>query len=199
MRPAHAPTDAVGHDNPTTTRTVAPVEPAATKRRRRLVLQLTVCGAVILASTASSATAAAGTMPPRKELLRAINDLRAAYGVKVVRGAAALRGIALSHSQDMLRHDYFAHTSPTGSTLTYRIQRSGFVRSYSWQAGEALAWGTGTHTSAKATAVAWLKSPEHRAIMLSPAYRWIGIGRNCGHFLGHGHACVWTADFVIRW
>ena len=47
--------------------------------------------------------------------------------------------------------------------------------------------------------MSWLKSPEHRAIMLSPAYRWVGIGRECGRFLGYPHACVWTADFVIRW
>jgi uncharacterized protein YkwD len=73
------------------------------------------------------------------------------------------------------------------------------VRGYSWQAGETLAWGVGTHGSARATAVAWLKSPEHRAIMLSGAYHWAGIGRNCGRFLGHAHACVWTADFVTRW
>ncbi len=99
----------------------------------------------------------------------------------------------------MLRHDYFAHTSPTGSTLAYRIHRSGFVRGYSWEAGETLAWGIGTHGTAKATAIAWLKSPPHRAIMLSPAYHWIGIGRNCGRFLGHTNACVWTADFVTRW
>ena len=131
--------------------------------------------------------------------MRAINHMRAHHGVGHVRGTSALRGIALSHSEDMLRRDYFAHTSPTGSTLTYRIEHSGFVRSYSWQAGETLAWGIGTRTGARATAVAWLKSPEHRAIMLSPTYRWVGIGRNCGRFLGHAHACVWTADFVIRW
>jgi uncharacterized protein YkwD len=180
-------------------RPVALVEPAAMKLRPRLFLPLIVCGAVILASTASSGTAAAATMPPRKALLRAINHIRAAYGMNRVRGAGALRGIALSHSQDMLGHEYFAHTSPTGSTLTYRIQQSGFVDGYSWEAGEVLAWGTGTHASAKATAVAWLNSPQHRAIMLSPAYHRVGIGRNCGRFLGHSQACVWTADFVIRW
>jgi len=198
VRPAVAPADTAAHHQSAMARTVV-IEPAAIRRHWRLVVPLAVCGAVILASAAWSGTAAAGTMPPRKELRRAINDIRTAYGVGIVRGSSALRGIALSHSWDMLRRDYFAHTSPTGSTLTYRIQRSGFVRGYSWQAGETLAWGTGTHTSAKATAGAWLKSPEHRAIMLSPAYRWVGIGRECGRFLGYTHACVWTADFVIRW
>ena len=99
----------------------------------------------------------------------------------------------------MVRRNYFAHTSPTGSTVSYRIQRSGFVSSYSWRAGETLAWGTGAHASARATAEAWLKSSVHRAIMLSPTYRWVGIGRQCGRYRGYTDACFWTADFVIRW
>jgi uncharacterized protein YkwD len=167
--------------------------------RRRRVVSAIVCAAVLLASAASIDTAAAGTIPPRKQLLRAINQIRTAHGVESLRGVAALRGIALSHSADMLRREYFGHTSPTGSTLASRIQRSGFVRSYSWSAGETLAWGTGTHASAEATAAAWLKSSPHRAIMLSRTYRWVGIGRECGRFLGHADACFWTADFVIRW
>ena len=83
--------------------------------------------------------------------------------------------------------------------MSYRIQRSGFINGYSWTAGETLAWGWGTRSGAKATVKAWLNSPEHRAILLSPTYRWVGIGRNCGSYLGHPDACVWTADFVARW
>jgi hypothetical protein len=70
----------------------------------------------------------------------------------------------------------------------------GFVRGYSWQARDVLAWGVGTRASAKATAAAWLNSSPHRAIMLSATYHWVGIGRNCGRFLGYAHACIWTAD-----
>lgn len=191
--------DARDHDDPARARTDAPYRPAAAPARRRLIASAIVCVAMLLASAAASANAAAGTIPPRRQLLHAINHLRAANGLDRLKGAAALRGIALSHSEDMVRRDYFAHTSPTGSTLTSRIERSGFVHSYSWRAGETLAWGTGTHASARATAVAWLRSAEHRAIMLSPAYRWVGIGRECGRFLGYADACFWTADFVIRW
>ena len=106
--------------------------------------------------------------------------------------------IALSHAADMLARDYFAHTSPSGSTFAYRIQLSGFVRGYTWKAGEALGWGIGSHRTADATVAAWLKSPVHRSIMLSPSFQWVGIGRNCGRFLGHADACVWAADFVMR-
>ena len=131
--------------------------------------------------------------------MHAINHTRAVHGIGAVRGSSSLRRVALSHSADMLRRDYFAHTSPTGSTLTSRIQNSGFITGYAWTAGETLAWGWGTQAGAKATVKAWLHSPEHRAILLSSTYRWVGIGRNCGRFLGHSNACVWTADFVTRW
>jgi uncharacterized protein YkwD len=162
---------------------------------RRLFIALAIpISAGIMASHASAAT-----IPPRKQLLHAINHTRAVHGVGAVRGSSSLRLVALSHSADMLHRGYFAHTSPTGSTLTYRIQRSGFINGYSWTAGETLAWGWGTQAGAKATVHAWLHSPEHRAILLSSTYRWVGIGRNCGRFLGHTNACVWTADFVTRW
>ena len=113
-------------------------------------------------------------------------------------GSPALRTAALRHSQDMMARRYFAHTSPTGSTVTYRIEQSGFVYGYRWRAGETIAWGSGSHATASATVAAWLKSPSHRAILLSRGFHWVGIGRNCGRFIGHPEACVWTADFVTR-
>jgi uncharacterized protein YkwD len=160
---------------------------------------LTALAVLISAGLSTSQAASAATIPPRKQLLEAINHTRAAHGLRAVQGAPSLRTIALGHSSDMLRRGYFAHTSPTGSTLSYRIQRSGFISEYAWTAGETLAWGWGTRAGAKATIQAWLNSPEHRAILLSSTYRWVGIGRNCGSFLGHANACVWTADFVTRW
>jgi uncharacterized protein YkwD len=80
-----------------------------------------------------------------------------------------------------------------------RIVGSGFVNGYSWVGGEPLAWGTGTLATPLGTVKAWLASPEHRTIMLSPTYRWVGISRTCGIYDGHASACVWTADWVERW
>jgi uncharacterized protein YkwD len=160
---------------------------------------LTALALLISAGLMTSQAAAAATTPPRKQLIHAINHARAAHGLRSVQGAPNLRTVALGHSSDMLRRDYFAHTSPTGSTMSYRIQQSGFITGYSWLAGETLAWGWGTQAGARATVKAWMHSPEHRAILLSSTYRWVGIGRQCGRFLGHANACVWTADFVTRW
>lgn len=142
--------------------------------------------------------AAAATTPPRKQLLHAINHARAVRGLHRLSGSRVLRSAALRHSEDMMAREYFAHTSPTGSTLASRIQHTGFVQGYWWRAGETLAWGTGSRANPQATVTAWLHSPPHRAILLSSDFHWVGIGRNCGRFIGHPHACVWTADFVLR-
>ena len=162
------------------------------------VVRAFLCALVLFVALAWSGIAGAATTPPRKELLRAINRVRASYGMPELRGAPRLRTAALRHSEDMLARDYFAHTSPTGSTVAFRILRSGFVSGHVWRAGETLAWGIGARASAAATVAAWLRSPTHRAIVLSPSFRWVGIGRNCGRFVGHRGACVWTADFVVR-
>jgi uncharacterized protein YkwD len=159
----------------------------------RIVLWGLALGVFLISSGVASAVTT-----PRKELLHAINHVRASYGMPSLRAASALRSAALRHSQDMIARNYFAHTSPTGSTVAYRIVHSGFVSGRWWRGAETLAWGTGSRASAAATVAAWLRSPPHRAIVLSRSFRWVGIGRNCGRFAGYAGACVWTADFVVR-
>ena len=114
--------------------------------------------AIALIGTAAPATAQASA---RARLLDRLNHVRAVHGLPAVHGARSLRAAASRHSHDMLARDYFAHTSPTGSTLYHR-------------------------------------SPQHRDILLSPTFRWIGISRTCGRFKHHSNACVWTADWVRR-
>lgn len=164
---------------------------------RRRMVRIVLCGLALGVFLISSGVASAVTTP-RKELRLAINHVRASYGMPRLLAAPALRLAALRHSEDMIARDYFAHTSPTGSTLAYRIVRSGFVTGHWWRGAETLAWGTGSQASAAATVAAWLHSPPHRAIVLARTFRWVGIGRNCGRFAGHAGACVWTADFVER-
>ncbi len=163
----------------------------------RLIIVLLL--AAVFTGCVASHTAQAATVAPRKALLDRINVVRARYGLPDVHPAAKLRGVAQRHSLDMLQRNYFAHTSPTGSSVYTRIATSGFVTGYSsWVGGETLAWGTGTLEGARATVHAWMNSPEHRAILLSSRFEWIGISRECGQYHGFSNACVWTADWVTR-
>ena len=156
--------------------------------------------AVMLALTVA-APVSATTLPNstyRWRLFLEINQVRRAHGLRALHIAPSLRTAAQNHSNDMVNRDYFSHTSPTGSTLFRRVVRSGFTTSGSWGAGENLAWGTGTIGSPQSTVRMWLASPEHRANLLSRSWGWVGVGRRCGRFLGHGDAVVWTVDFGHR-
>jgi len=155
---------------------------------------------VVLALTAAAPVSAHTLSNPtyRWRLFLEINQVRRAHGLHALRIAPGLRAAAQNHSNDMVSRDYFSHTSPTGSTLFRRVERSGFTTSGSWAAGENLAWGTGTYGSARTTVRMWLASPEHRANLLSRSWGWVGVGRRSGRFLGHGGAVVWTVDFAHR-
>jgi len=154
--------------------------------------------AVVLALTVAAPASATANSTYRWRLFLEINQVRRDHGLRVLHIAPGLRTAAQNHSNDMVNRDYFAHTSPTGSTLYRRIVHSGFTIVGSWGAGENLAWGTGTYGTPRATVRMWLASPEHRANLLSRSWGWIGIGRRGGRFMGHSGAVVWTVDFGHR-
>jgi uncharacterized protein YkwD len=161
---------------------------------RRLIV---VAATLLLAACLGTATAHAAN-PPWAPLFRAINTVRRSHGLRAVAASPRLHRAARHHSSDMVAHQYFAHTSPYGSTLYGRILSSGFLTHGYWQAGETLAWGTGYDARAAGVVRMWMHSPEHRAILLSPLFRFVGIGRAQGTFKGHSHAAVWTADWGHR-
>lgn len=162
----------------------------------RIRAALIIVFAALLATGPTVAPAYASTY--RHRLFVYINRARVRHGLAPVGHCRALGIAANQHSDNMISLDYFAHTSPTGSTLSSRILRAGFQYSGSWWAGETLAWGTGTYASPRATVRMWMHSAEHRAILLSSHASLVGIGRATGSFLGYRGAVVWTADFAHR-
>jgi len=115
--------------------------------RYRFVLLLAVAMVALLTVAAPAAEAST----PKWDLLTAINKTRRAHGLKRVYIDPSLRTVAQRHTNDMLWRSYFAHTSPTGSTLYTRVANSSFLRWGQWWAGETLAWGTGSYATPQAT------------------------------------------------
>jgi uncharacterized protein YkwD len=120
-------------------------------------------------------------------LLSTINATRASHGLAPLRLDRRLLRTARAHSADMLRHQYFAH-----GAFTSRVRASGAAGPVF---GEDLAWGP---MSATWVVTRWLASREHRAILLRPGFRRIGVGAYEGTFAGHPGALVVTADFAGR-
>jgi uncharacterized protein YkwD len=141
---------------------------------------------VSLLAPAALASPTAG----ERELLTEMNRVRAAHGMPTLRVDTRLERVARAHSRDMLRRGYFAH-GEFARRMTSFGARGRAV-------GENLGWGVGASGTARSIVEAWLASPPHRANLLRPGFRRIGVGRLVGSFAGYGGAAVVTADFACR-
>jgi uncharacterized protein YkwD len=107
-----------------------------------------------------------------------INEVRAQHGLRAVRANGKLRLAARRHATDMATHDFFAHDSPGGTTVASRVRHAGYLGGgvREWWLGEALAWGAATAGEPKAIMYGLMHSPPHRAILLDPNFRDLGVG-----------------------
>ena len=131
---------------------------------------------------------ARGLSSPEASLLQRMNTVRTSRGLAPLRLDVRLLRAARGHSADMMNRQYFAHGSVAARALAQRARGPVY--------GEDLAWGTGV--TAQSVVNNWLASPRHRAVLLRPGFRRIGIGVAFGTFVGHGGAAVVTADFAGR-
>ena len=103
----------------------------------------------------------------------------------------------------MLEHGFFAHESVDGTAFSERIRRHYTNRGWmKWSVGEALLAGRATPSRRSAIVKAWLDSPSHREILLSPTWRDAGIGAlyapTAPNEYGGAETIVVTADFGLR-
>jgi uncharacterized protein YkwD len=117
-----------------------------------------------------------------------MNSVRTSHRLAALRVDVRLLRAARGHSADMLQRQYFAHGFVLSRALAQGARGPVF--------GEDLAWGTGV--TAQWVVTQWLASPAHRAVLLRPGFRRVGIGISFGTFAGHGGAAVVTADFAGR-
>ncbi len=127
--------------------------------------------------------------PPRSEAHRSpspmvdmINQVRKAHGVRPAHYSRNLSGSSSRFARYLVRTHQFAHRPPIRAS-------SRFVK-----LGEILALTRGGEIRRHETLEAWLRSPSHRAVLLSPAFRHIGAARIHGRFEGRP-ALVWTVQF----
>jgi uncharacterized protein YkwD len=134
------------------------------------------------------ATALAGMSSSETSLLKEMNKARADHGLAPLRVDANLERAARSHSREMLADNVFTHGAFGTRMLQFDVKAN--------LAGENLAWGTGSYSTPQAVVAGWLASPEHRANLLRPGFRRVGVGALVGAFQGSGGARVVTADFA---
>ena len=151
---------------------------------RRVLKRLLALVAALLVLLPSTAIAATGL---EAKLLRDLNRVRAEHGLAPLRLDDRLERAARAHTREMLASNVFAHGAFDSRMAAFDIR--------GLAVGENLAFGTGAKATSAQIIRAWLLSPEHRANMLRPSFRHIGIGDLVGSFFGYTEAHVVTADF----
>lgn len=110
------------------------------------------------------------------------NQERAKAGLQPLAADTVLAQVSRGHSEEMARLNYFEHESPTPGYRDPwdRANRAGWDSN---EFGENLFFAEG-HSPSKVAALclaAWMKSPGHRANLLSPNYTRVGIGLATHH------------------
>jgi len=126
-----------------------------------------------------------------REVIRLVNAERAARGLRPLKPARRLMAAAQFHAEYMVKNDCYEHECPGGPKLIDRLQKAGYV---SFRASENI------HASPRTprdVVSGWMNSPPHRANMLDPRVRHIGVGHyyqaNDGGRVRYYH--YWVANF----
>ena len=163
-------------------------------RTTLLFCGVVICCCAALAWQPAKASADRGHLDgTERKVIRIVNRIRARHGLRPLRASHRLAVAASTHTGDMLRRDFLSHASSDGTDMSARVRRySGTKR---W-IGENIAAMSGRATARKAVSM-WMHSPPHRAVLLSPSGRRIGIGKRRGK-LGSTPRAVITADLTSR-
>jgi uncharacterized protein YkwD len=178
--------------------------------RRFLYMCALVLVAVLVAAPSAMAVRAcesANATPAqvaKRTMVRAtlctLNAQRARFGLKPLKLNKRLSRAARRHARDMVRRRYFDHDSLGGRSFVDRIRRTGYLRrARRWTVGENLAWGTHSSSAPRAITSMWMNSPGHRANILSPSFREVGIGLALGApEAGDGPAATYATEFGAK-
>ncbi|PZX18800.1 Cysteine-rich secretory protein family protein [Palleronia aestuarii] len=120
-------------------------------------------------------------------MLELVNETRSENGLDPLSIDPTLNDAAEYHAEWMLETDTFAHEGADGSTSTDRIRDAGYALEGDWSTGENVAWQSergepGLVDDVEALHAALMKSPGHRANILSDTFDEIGIGIETGDF-----------------
>jgi uncharacterized protein YkwD len=106
-----------------------------------------------------------------------VNQVRTAYRLHRLRFSSPLQSVAVGQARDMVIGDYFGDESLSGRTPLQRILATAYPgRAWRLSTAQNIGWATGPLATPAEMVEAWMHSPPHRKIMLTPSYQDIGVG-----------------------
>jgi uncharacterized protein YkwD len=148
-----------------------------------------LCAVALAGAAPASAECADADTIPTAENLPAIqaaivclhNEERQKAKVALLRPDSRLQTSAQGHSDDMVARKYFGLDTPEGLTPFNRMRRAGYINSkVVWNAGETIAWASGTYSTPRNIMYSWIESTSQRLTLLAPDFRHIGVGITLG-------------------
>ena len=113
-------------------------------------------------------------------MIQKVNEARRASGLSALQTSDELTGSARNYARYMLKNDYFGHLSSIHAGGNFLIT------------GETLEWHSGWRPRVAFAFSRWMGSPSHRAILMSPTFRFIGAGHVRGRWASR-KATAWVA------
>lgn len=108
--------------------------------------------------------------PFRTRIIELTNTERVAQSLAPLSENSALTAAAQAHADWMANHSCFDHVCPDEPPVDTRIQQAGYLQSW-W--AENIAFG---YPTAERVVDGWMNSPGHKANILNPHLREIGVG-----------------------
>ena len=118
-------------------------------------------------------------------MLEMLNRSRVAAGLTPLHSDPTLESVARAHSLDMYRRAYFSHHDPERQSPFDRLKAAGVVYV---TAGENIAYSPDVGQAEESL----MRSPDHRANILNPDFRCVGIGI----YRASGYEEMFTQDFA---
>jgi uncharacterized protein YkwD len=141
-----------------------------------------ILGLSVLAALAVCALPSPTSAAPRASMAAEINSVRQAHGLRPLRLSGSLNRSSSRYARRLLRADWFGHASRIHASPRFRVL------------GEVLEMHRGRRARVRGALRAWLRSPGHRAVLLSPRFRWVGLGVDTGRFRGRT-TTIWVGQF----
>jgi uncharacterized protein YkwD len=149
--------------------------------------------AALLAVAASIAVvpSTAGADAISREVANRINIQRVHHGLRPLALDGRLERAGRSQSLAMMSRRSLSHGNPDGRLRLTRLCR----RMNAHTIGETIGWIRYRNPRKQAAAIVrwWMRSPPHRAALLSPTFSRIGVGRRTGSW-GHKRVVWFSAD-----
>ena len=138
--------------------------------------------------------------PARKAVVCLLNKERKSRGLPKLDNDRKLQRAAQKHNEHMIDKRCFAHECPGEASLEQRLRSVDYLRSglSRWAYGENIAWGEKGLSTPKSIMNAWMKSAGHRANILKPLVREVGVGISDGTpYNRKANGGTYTTDFGL--